>query len=53
VARIWVYAEIVEGKPKSVALELLTKARALGEPEAVALGRRIVGQARGPRRLRA
>ena len=37
-ARIWVYAEIVEGKPKSVALELLTKARALGEPEAVALG---------------
>jgi electron transfer flavoprotein alpha subunit len=38
VARIWVYAELADGRPRSVALELLTKARDLGQPEAVALG---------------
>jgi electron transfer flavoprotein alpha subunit len=37
--KVWVFAEIApEGTPKPVALELLTKARALGEAEAVALG---------------
>ncbi|HEX3628838.1 MAG TPA: electron transfer flavoprotein subunit alpha/FixB family protein [Candidatus Dormibacteraeota bacterium] len=35
---IWVYAETAEGAPKPITLELLTKARALGEPVAIALG---------------
>src|SRR5207302_1607723 len=37
-AGIWVFAETVEGTPKPVVLELLTKARSLGETTAVALG---------------
>src|SRR5438309_2535520 len=37
-AGIWVVAETVEGTPKPVVLELLTKARSLGETTAVALG---------------
>jgi electron transfer flavoprotein alpha subunit len=37
-AGVWVYAETVDGEPKPIALELLTKARSLGEPTAVALG---------------
>jgi electron transfer flavoprotein alpha subunit len=37
--RVWVFAEVAsDGTPKPVALELLTKARALGEAAAVALG---------------
>ncbi|HEY9288562.1 MAG TPA: electron transfer flavoprotein subunit alpha/FixB family protein [Candidatus Dormibacteraeota bacterium] len=35
---IWVYAETADGAPQPIALELLTKARALGETTAVALG---------------
>src|ERR1700738_1517437 len=35
---IWVYAETVDGVPRSVVLELLTKARNLGDVEAIALG---------------
>ena len=35
---IWVYAETVDGVPRPIALELLTKARGLGEVTAVALG---------------
>jgi electron transfer flavoprotein alpha subunit len=35
---IWVYAETAEGAPKPITLELLTKARALGEAVAIALG---------------
>jgi len=38
VAAIWVYAETVDGEPRPVVLELLTKARSLGEVEAIALG---------------
>ena len=37
-AGTWVYAETVEGTPKPIALELLTKARSLGDPTAIALG---------------
>lgn len=37
-SRIWVWAELRDGKPQRVALELLTRARELGEAEAVALG---------------
>jgi len=37
-AGVWVYAESVDGAPKPIALELLTKARSLGEPTAIALG---------------
>src|SRR5207245_9449982 len=37
-AGIWVFAETVDGTPKPVVLELLTKARSLGEVTAVALG---------------
>ena len=37
-ARIWVYAEFNDGKLQSVSLELLAKARELGDAEAVALG---------------
>ncbi|HEY8736840.1 MAG TPA: electron transfer flavoprotein subunit alpha/FixB family protein [Candidatus Dormibacteraeota bacterium] len=35
---IWVFAETVDGEPQPVVLEILTKARSLGEVEAVALG---------------
>jgi electron transfer flavoprotein alpha subunit len=35
---VWVFAETVDGTPTPVVLELLTKARSLGEPSAVALG---------------
>ena len=37
-AGIWVFAETVDGTPTPVVLELLTKARSLGEVTAVALG---------------
>ena len=37
-AKIWVYAEVDNGTPDSAALEILTKARDLGDVEAVALG---------------
>ncbi len=37
-AAVWVFAETVDGTPRPVVLELLTKARELGETEAVALG---------------
>jgi electron transfer flavoprotein alpha subunit len=37
-AAVWVFAETVDGAPKPVVLELLTKARSLGETTAVALG---------------
>ncbi len=36
--RIWIYAEFNQGKLQPVSLELLAKARDLGDPEAVALG---------------
>jgi electron transfer flavoprotein alpha subunit len=35
---IWVFAEAVDGTPKPVVLELLTKARSLGDTTAIALG---------------
>jgi electron transfer flavoprotein alpha subunit len=35
---VWVFAETVDGTPKPVVSELLTKARSLGETTAVALG---------------
>jgi electron transfer flavoprotein alpha subunit len=39
-AKIWVYAELAEGKVAPISLELLAKARDLGgEVEAVALGK--------------
>src|SRR5919201_7116391 len=38
-AKILVYAEQASGKPATIALELLTKARDLGDTEAVALGK--------------
>jgi electron transfer flavoprotein alpha subunit len=37
-AGVWVFAETVDGTPQPVVLELLTKARSLGETTAVALG---------------
>ncbi|HYY46244.1 MAG TPA: electron transfer flavoprotein subunit alpha/FixB family protein [Candidatus Angelobacter sp.] len=37
-ATVWVYAETVDGTATPVALELLTKARGLGETTAIALG---------------
>jgi electron transfer flavoprotein alpha subunit len=37
-AAIWVFTETTDGAPTPVALELLTKARSLGETTAVALG---------------
>ena len=37
-AGVWVYAETADSGPKPITLELLTKARALGEPTAIALG---------------
>src|SRR5919109_4452876 len=35
---VWVYAELQDGVPRPITLELLTRARTLGEAEAVALG---------------
>jgi electron transfer flavoprotein alpha subunit len=35
---VWVFAETIDGVPKPVALELLTKARSLGDTTALALG---------------
>lgn len=37
-AKIWVYAELNQGKLAPTALELMAKARALGDVEAIALG---------------
>ncbi|HEV2954372.1 MAG TPA: electron transfer flavoprotein subunit alpha/FixB family protein [Candidatus Dormibacteraeota bacterium] len=37
-ASIWVYADQVDGRPAPIALEVLTKAREMGEVDAVALG---------------
>ena len=37
-AKIWVYAEQSQGRPAANALELLTKARELGDVDAIALG---------------
>src|SRR2546425_7465131 len=37
-AKVWVYAEMSGGKLQSTALELMVKARGLGDVEAVALG---------------
>jgi electron transfer flavoprotein alpha subunit len=37
-AGVWVFAETVDGTPAPVVLELLTKARSLGETTAIALG---------------
>ena len=37
-ARVWVYAEVNDGKVDPAALEILTKARTLGDTEAVVLG---------------
>lgn len=37
-SRIWVWAELQDAKPQRVVLEVLTRARELGEVEAVALG---------------
>jgi electron transfer flavoprotein alpha subunit len=37
-AKIWVYAEQSEGRPAATALELLTRARELGDVDAIALG---------------
>jgi electron transfer flavoprotein alpha subunit len=35
---VWIYAETADGSPKPISLELLTKARQLGDASAVALG---------------
>ena len=37
-AKVWVYAEMNGGKLQSTALELMAKARELGDVEAIALG---------------
>src|SRR6202162_2240317 len=37
-AKVWVYAELNQGKVNPTALELLAKARELGDVEAIALG---------------
>jgi electron transfer flavoprotein alpha subunit len=37
-AKVWVYAELNQGKLQSMSLELMAKARELGDVEAVALG---------------
>jgi electron transfer flavoprotein alpha subunit len=38
VAKVWVYAELNQGKLQSISLELMAKARDLGDVEAIALG---------------
>ena len=41
-ATIWVYAETDEsGKVNATSLEILTKAREIGDTEAIVLGRRL------------
>jgi electron transfer flavoprotein alpha subunit len=37
-AKVWVYAELNQGKLQSISLELLARARELGDVEAIALG---------------
>jgi electron transfer flavoprotein alpha subunit len=37
-ARVWIYAELAQGKLQPISLELLAKARELGDAEVVALG---------------
>jgi electron transfer flavoprotein alpha subunit len=37
-AKVWVYAELSQGRLQPISLELLTKARELGEVSAIALG---------------
>ena len=37
-AKVWVYAELSGGKLQTTALELMAKARGLGEVDAIALG---------------
>ena len=37
-AKVWVYAELNGGKLQTTALELMAKARGLGDVEAIALG---------------
>jgi electron transfer flavoprotein alpha subunit len=37
-AKVWIYTELAQGKLQPVSLELLAKARELGDAEAVALG---------------
>ena len=37
-AKIWVYAELSQGKLAPISLELMVKARELGDVEAIALG---------------
>jgi electron transfer flavoprotein alpha subunit len=37
-AKIWVYAEQSQGRPEATAFELLTRARELGDVDAIALG---------------
>src|SRR5213078_4856078 len=36
--KIWVYAELSEGRPAATSLELLSRARELGDVDAIALG---------------
>jgi electron transfer flavoprotein alpha subunit len=36
--KIWVYAELTEGRPAATSLELLSRARELGDVDAIALG---------------
>ena len=38
-SNIWVYAELADGKPSSTTLEIMAKARTLGDVQAVALGK--------------
>jgi len=38
-AKIWIYAELSQGRLAPIAMELLAKARELGEVEAIALGK--------------
>ena len=47
-AVVWVYAETVDGTPRPVSLELLTRARGLGDAQAIAFG---PGAARAAPRL--
>jgi electron transfer flavoprotein alpha subunit len=38
-AKVWIYAELAQGRLQPISLELLAKARELGDAEAVALGK--------------
>ena len=44
-AKIWTYANLKDGKLQPISLELVTKARELGDPETVALGPGAAGAA--------